>query len=105
MSEMLDSMGYNVTCCNNGAEAVNVYNEMHKEIDFILLDLIMPKMSGLDCYRRLKEINPNVVVIVVSGYGGRKDLDQILNEGANAIIEKPFELSELAKAIAERTRK
>ena len=101
LKEIFGGIGYTVHCCANGAEAVAFYNERNSEIQVVILDMNMPKMNGLHCFRRLKEINANVKVIVSTGYGDNKDRATMQNEGVRTFVQKPYRAAELAKKIAE----
>jgi two-component system cell cycle sensor histidine kinase/response regulator CckA len=60
----------------------------------------MPKMSGLQCFRHLKEINPGARVIVASGYGDNSDREAMQKQGVRAFIQKPYKAVELSMKIA-----
>ena len=101
LSGIFKGLGYTVHCCIEGAEAVKFYSEHHASVDIVVLDMNMPKMNGLDCFRRLKEINAGVRVIVSSGYGYNADRTALQNEGARAFVQKPYKAAELAGKIVE----
>ncbi len=101
VEELLKSIGYTVICCSNGIEAVEIFKEKNGDIDLVLLDMIMPKMNGVDCFRKLKEINPQVQVAITTGYSIQEDIDLVLREGAKEVIEKPFELNKLSNIVKE----
>ena len=67
----------------------------------VILDMIMPGMSGGETYDRLKEINPDIKVLLSSGYSINGQAKKILDRGCNAFIQKPFNLKELAKKVRE----
>ncbi|MBD3216436.1 MAG: PAS domain S-box protein [Candidatus Lokiarchaeota archaeon] len=99
-AELLGGLGYEVACCSNGQEAVEYYSANQQQVDAVILDMVMPKMGGLDCYRRLKTLNPDVKVLVASGYGEQKEQDAIMNEGAKGFMIKPFRMADLSRALA-----
>jgi len=96
----LRSLGYTVSVCPDGAAGVDYYREHHQDIDLVILDLIMPKMNGQDAFREMKKINANVKVLVSSGFSHTQATRQMLNEGALALLNKPFQITELAEAVA-----
>ncbi len=100
-SDMLTGLGYKVMSFTNGFKAVEYFRKNYKETDVVLLDLIMPKMNGIECYIKLKEINPQVRVVVVSGYRDEKQDIQIKELGVENFIEKPFQIKQLSKVLAE----
>ena len=105
LTEIFGDLGYTVHCCSDGIEAVAFYREHWKTIDVVILDMNMPKMNGLDCFRGLKEINSKVKVVVSSGYGKNNDLYTVQREGGCEYIQKPYQISDLAKKIADLTGK
>ncbi|MBW2099034.1 MAG: response regulator, partial [Deltaproteobacteria bacterium] len=66
--DMLTSMGYKVLPARSGKEAIEIYNANTDEIDMVILDMIMPDINGGDVYDTLKEINPEIKVLLSSGY-------------------------------------
>jgi len=66
--EMLELLGYRVYTAENGQEAIAVYRERQNEIDMVLLDMIMPGISGGETFDRLREINSGIKVLLPSGY-------------------------------------
>jgi two-component system cell cycle sensor histidine kinase/response regulator CckA len=101
LTKIFTGLGYGVRCCAGGAEAVEYYREHASGIAVVILDMNMPKMSGLQCFRRLKEINPGVRVVVSSGYGDNIDRAALKEGGVNAFIQKPYKAAELSMKIAE----
>lgn len=99
-SEILTDLGYTVATCSNGQEGVEHYRKHHNKIDLVILDIVMPKMGGYDCFRELKKINPDVRVIISSGYSINGGAKKIMDKGASGFIQKPFKISNLSEAIA-----
>lgn len=98
--ELLESSGYRVFEARSGREALEIYSRSRDIVDLVLLDMIMPDMSGSETFYGLKEINPEVKVILLSGYsmdGGVREL--LENEGCLAFIQKPFTLDHLNSQI------
>jgi len=100
----MEHLGYTVSTCSHGAEGVEYYRSGHEEIDLVILDLIMPKMSGQDAFREMKKIDPDVRVLVSSGFSHSQESTQMLDEGARALLSKPFKIAELAEAVAQHIR-
>ncbi|MFH0922001.1 MAG: response regulator [Fibrobacterota bacterium] len=98
-SEMLSFLGYTVYVCEDGDKALEYYRERQKEVNLVILDIIMPKMGGYDCFLALASINPKVKVIVASGYSLDGEAERIIEKGALGFIQKPFDCSSLAMAI------
>ena len=99
--KILKMMGYEVITAISGREALRLYKENQAEIDLVVLDMIMPGMSGGETYDRLKGINPNVKVLLSSGYSMDGQASEILKRGCSGFIQKPFRMSHLSQIIRE----
>ncbi len=84
---------------NSGEEAIEVYEKNHDKIDMVILDMVMPGMGGGETYDKLKEINPGIKVLLSSGYSINGQASEILDRGCNGFIQKPFNVTDLAKSI------
>ena len=98
-TEMLEGLGYRVLVAEGGEQALEVFHKELSNIGLVLLDLEMPGIGGLECLKRLREMESQVPVVVVSGYVDFKEKDDLLNAGAAALLGKPFRLSELSRLI------
>jgi DNA-binding response OmpR family regulator len=83
------------------AEAVRLYEERWREIDLVILDMMMPGMTGSDTFRALRAIHPGAPRPALVGIQHRRRGAGILDEGAMGFIQKPFLVAELEAAIAE----
>ncbi len=99
--EFLKFLGYRVYTVGSGQEAIAVYMEKHGEIDMIILDMIMPGISGGETFDRLSEIDPGAKVLLSSGYSISSEVQQILDRGCKGFIKKPFQLALLSQKIRE----
>jgi signal transduction histidine kinase len=99
--KMLESIGYKVLIAQSGREAVDVYRKRKDEIDLVILDMIMPDMNGAETYKRMRDINSRVRVLLSSGYSIDGQAETILDQGCNAFIQKPFSLLDLSIKIRE----
>jgi PAS domain S-box-containing protein len=97
--ELLESLGYLVYIAQSGQEAVAVYMEKRQQIDLVILDIVMPGISGGETFDRLREINPEIRVLLSSGYSINGEAKQILDRGCNGFLPKPFRLKELAQNV------
>ena len=97
----LRKMGYQVLSARNGKEAIAHYEKNQSKIDIVVLDMIMPEMGGGETYDRLKAINPDVKVILSSGYSVNGQAAEILKRGCDGFIQKPFKMRELSEKIRE----
>jgi signal transduction histidine kinase/CheY-like chemotaxis protein len=99
--ELLEAMGYRVLSAKNGKEAVETYTKRRKDIDIVVLDMIIPGMSGGEVYDRLRETDPNVKVLLSSGYAIDGEASKIMERGCNGFIQKPFHMKELSDKMNE----
>jgi signal transduction histidine kinase/DNA-binding response OmpR family regulator len=98
---MLTELGYDVLLANGGEEALRVFDENKDRIRLLILDLIMPDLSGEVVYYRIKSIRPDVRVILSSGYSIEGQAESILEKGCDGFIQKPYNLDQLANKIKE----
>lgn len=99
--EMLKELGYRTRIADSGQQALEIYIQDEQKIDLIILDMIMPEMSGAETYDKLKQINPAVKVLLASGYSLNGKATAILDSGCNGFIQKPFNMEELSRKIRE----
>lgn len=101
MSEkLLTKMGHEVLLiASNGEEALEMFFERWVEIDIILLDIVMPKMDGLQTLKQILKINPYAKVVIVSSISDKSIIQSCLDAGASDYIVKPFKISDFNKAI------
>ncbi len=96
---MLQRIGYNTLIACNSREACQLFNDKNEQIDLVILDMIMPDENGATTYKRLKRINPDVKVLVSTGYGRDGNVEEILNDIQNELILKPFKFREFTNKI------
>jgi len=101
VGRMLYELGYEVICAENGEDAVEQFRGSHPEIDLVILDMVMPKMNGQEAFMEMKKIDPNVKVIVSSGFTPDNQLEEMLQDGVKASLPKPFKISGLSEKVAE----
>lgn len=99
--EMLEFMGYRVLAAGSGQEAIAAYMDKGVGIDLVILDLIMPGLSGAETYNQLEKINPDVRILLASGYNIGKKYMQTLASGCNGFLQKPFRLETLSQKVRE----
>ncbi len=95
----LRSFGYDVLVAADGVEAMACLREHPGEIDLIILDVIMPKMSASETLAGLQEIDPAVRILVSSGFSGGDILTELVEQGAVGILSKPFGIAELSQRV------
>ncbi len=100
-SQLLEKLGYKVYTAASGQEAIDIYKKQADDIGIVILDVIMPGMDGGETYDRLKAINLDVNVLLASGYGINRQINNILERGCNGFIQKPFNVKQLSRKIRE----
>ncbi len=99
--KMLEVMGYRVFTAKSGAEALERYHAYRNDIDLIMLDMVMPGMGGEETFRKLKEIRPDIKVILASGYSLNEQATRIMEGGCCAFLQKPHNTVELSRTIRD----
>jgi two-component system, cell cycle sensor histidine kinase and response regulator CckA len=97
--DLFESLGYRVLSATTGPEALEIYTRNQSNISLVLLDMIMPGMGGKETFTALKEINPQVQVILSSGYSLDGPAREIMEQGCKAFIQKPFSLQDLSEKV------
>jgi len=108
LENMLKSMSYDVVTVSNGFEGIELFRKYGGEIKAVFLDIIMPVMNGKETLMNLKNINPQLPVIVISGFTTAGAVKEILSLGAYGFLQKPFkknELMEILKRIEKESGK
>lgn len=102
IGELLEEEGYNSLTASSGMEALDVLNS--ELIDLVLTDVKMPGMSGIQLLEKIKEINPDLPVIIMTAYGSVEKAVEAMHKGAYTFILKPFEnqalIAHIAKALS-----
>ncbi len=98
---MLKHLGYRVVVSHGGEETIEIIKKMGKEIDLVLLDMIMPGMDGGKTFDAIREICPGMRVVLSSGYAIDGQAKKIMDRGCNGFIQKPFNLSSLSRKIRD----
>jgi signal transduction histidine kinase/ActR/RegA family two-component response regulator len=97
----LEELGYTVLCAHSGAEALVLFRQQHHNIQLVLMDMLMPEMDGRIAAQKLREIDPDVRILFISGYSDESLIKAVLEEGAISYISKPFKPNELSRKIQE----
>ncbi|MCP4727378.1 MAG: PAS domain S-box protein [bacterium] len=102
---LLERIGYKVITAKDGIEGIDILFIKKDKINLVLLDMVMPKMTGIHTFEKIKAMNKNVKVLVVSGYSKEGQAEEILNKGADGFVQKPFSLETLSLAIRDVLKK
>ena len=100
-TKMLEMLGYTVIVATSGQDAIDTYGKNSRDVELVILDMMMPDMDGGTTYDRLKELNPGVKVLLSSGYGLDGQAAEIIERGCNGFLQKPFNMEQLAMKIRE----
>lgn len=99
LSEMLEVFNYDSERANDGLEAIEKIDQ--NEYRLVITDMRMPKMSGLDLLKRIKEMKPSMPVVVISGYALDEDGNSLLNSIADGFLNKPFKMSDIEQLLKD----
>ena len=97
--DILERWGYRVMTAENGSEAVNIFSDYQKDVRLVVLDVILPDLKSDQVYRQLKKINPNVLVLLTSGYNVNKQINALLQKGCVDFVQKPFQSQNLSRKV------
>jgi PAS domain S-box-containing protein len=100
-TEMLEALGYHVIHAHSGIEAIETIQKNEDVVDLVILDMIMPGLGGDVTFDRIKQFNPEVKVLLSSGYSIRGQASEILRRGCDGFIQKPFKIEQLSVKIRE----
>jgi DNA-binding NtrC family response regulator len=95
---MLRELGFDVVTADDGREALEVY-KARTDIRFVILDLTMPHMDGEQCFRELRKLNPEVKVIMSSGFSESEVTQKFVGKGLAGFIQKPYKMSVFREGI------
>ncbi len=96
---LLEKSGYSVITASSGSEALQIYSELQSRIALVILDLIMPEMSGAQCLEELSKINPQVKTLIASGFAVQGDSSTFAETHAKGKVSKPFNRRELLRSV------
>ena len=98
---MLVKIGYTVHSAENGMEALEIFREHWRQIDLVILDLVMPGMLGAEVFDQLREIDPACKVLLSSGYSTSDEAQELLGRGCAGFLQKPFNIERLSSRIRQ----
>ena len=99
--DLLEKLGYTILVAASGTEALKIFNANRDEVKLVILDMIMPDMSGGETFSRLKAIKPDAKILLSSGYSLNGRASKIMARGCNGFIQKPFNLKQISRKIRE----
>ncbi len=96
---MLARLGFEVAVARDGKEAVNIFQDRHDEIACVLMDLTMPTMGGEEAWHEMRRIDPEVKVILATGYNKQEFIRETVRQGRIRFIQKPYRLALLSQTL------
>ena len=100
----MERLGHEVVTCEDGKAAIELYRQKWRELDVVVLDMMMPGLSGRQTFQALKEINNDIRVLLASGYSADKETEATLNAGAKDFMQKPFRMRDVSKRLVDMVR-
>jgi PAS domain S-box-containing protein len=99
--QLLQRLGYRVTTRTSSSQALETFREHPKDFDLVITDYTMPRLTGLDLAREMLAVRPQVPIIICTGYAGQLSAESVTQAGIRRLVQKPFVLHEVARAIRE----
>jgi CheY-like chemotaxis protein len=99
MRDVLESSGCEVVLATDGVDALDAYRREWGRLDLVLLDMVMPRMGGLETFRRMIGMDRGARVLLCTGYADNDKAQRALKEGALGLLPKPFTMTELLSRI------
>jgi two-component system, cell cycle sensor histidine kinase and response regulator CckA len=97
----LKVLGYDVLTAGSGHGALEVFNNNVEKISLVILDMVMPDMDGGEVFDRIREMKPEIKVLLSSGYSINGKAAEIMNRGCDGFIQKPFDILRLSKKLRD----
>jgi len=98
---MLEKMGFEVLTASRGQDAIELLEHHGERIGLIILDMVMPQMSGGETFERLRQISPGARILISSGYSLDAEAEALLSRGGAGFIQKPFTFQRLSQKVKE----
>jgi two-component system cell cycle sensor histidine kinase/response regulator CckA len=99
--DILGSYGYRVRLAADGEEGVNIFRQQARQIDMVILDMVMPKQGGRETFLELKKIDPQVRVLFSTGYSQNEKVNEIMSLGVKGFIQKPYQVRDLLAKVRD----
>ena len=99
--EICKALGYSVITADSGKKALKIYKKEKQKINLVILDMIMPEMNGLDTFMELKKVNPNIKVLLSTGYSIDEKAQEMLRQGCKGYILKPYSVIDFSHKLRE----
>jgi len=96
-SDMIEVLEHEVVVADNGMSGIEKFKEHQKDIDFIILDMVMPDMDGKSVYKAIKEIKSDAKIVLSSGYNKSEEMLKDFAQGIDGYIHKPYVIDKMAE--------
>jgi two-component system cell cycle sensor histidine kinase/response regulator CckA len=100
-TRMLKRLGCQVFTATSGSDAIEIYKQHGNKIDLMIVDYFIPNMTGAEIFLKLMEFDPELKLLISSGYYRHRHVDEMINSGCKGFIAKPFKFSELSQTLAD----
>lgn len=97
--QLLEKLGYRILTAYSGEEALSIFQDQPTHIDLVVLDIVMPGISGAETFERMRELNPRINVLLASGYSLNGQAEKLMTRGRCDFIQKPFDITTLSHKI------
>jgi len=98
---MLVELGYHVVLANSGYKAIEIFNQQQGELDLIIMDVNMPKMSGHEAIKKLRKIDKKIPIIISTGFSNKNTQEDIKDLDVATTIHKPYRMAELSAVLSQ----
>ena len=101
--EMLENLGYEVLVAEDGEAGIEVFEREKSRVDAVLLDMVMPRLSGRHCFHTMRRLDPDARIVLTSGFTAEHSVQDLLDAGLRGFLHKPFRRSDLIAALDSAT--
>ena len=98
---MIEQLGYQAIAACGGKKAIDLLGDTSFNPNLVVLDLVMPEMSGPEVFEKMKMLRKDIRVLMCSGYSFTHQVELLMARGCNVFIQKPFNINELSRKLGE----
>jgi len=103
LADIVNGLGFGSEMAHDGLEAIEKFDEGNFQM--VITDIKMPRMDGIELMKRIKENRPDVPVIAITGYGSESTEEELLYDGVDGFLEKPFRVAKIEGIVCDVLRK
>lgn len=97
--DMLRFLGYQIITAENGQQAIEKFGQNKDAINLVIIDLLMPKMNGVACFQKIREVREDVPVVISSGISDMDNIEKLKKLGVTRFLDKPYTLQGLRETV------